>query len=314
MFNIEIVGTGYYAPKKILTNDDLAKMVDTNDAWITQMTGIKERRIASEEETSDLAVKAVENLMEQYPIDRHKIRYIIVATFSPDQFTPSVACKVQAKLGLNGCQLQAFDVNAACSGFVYSLNIASRLLEEEGDIALVIGSEVISKLVDWSDRSTCILFGDGAGAMAISKQATGAKLVHYGMSIGDEQGFLKTKNIKDENCFVEMHGNEVFKFAVSKMPEAIEKVLAKANVDRSEIDYIIPHQANIRIIAHVAKKMKMEMEQFFVNIDQFGNTSAASIPMAIAQMNEQKILKKGMKIILVGFGAGFTYGATYLEV
>lgn len=313
MNKVKIVGSGYYVPENSMNNDDLSKLVETSDEWITQMTGIKNRHIVNEEENSDLATMAVKALIEKYELDIDKVRYLIVATFTPDQLLPSTACKVQAKLGWNGLNISAFDLNAACSGFVFSLQVATTLLENDGDIAIVIGSEVISNAIDWTDRNTCILFGDGAGAIAIEKNKEGTSMIHYTQTSGDLEGNLHTI-MKDKREVIEMKGSEVFKFAVNKMPIAIEKVLKKANISIEEIDYIIPHQANKRIIMNVLKKIGLKEQQMIVNVDQFGNTSAASIPIAFAQCVEQGLFKKGMKIIFVGFGAGFTYGATYIEI
>lgn len=313
MNKVEIVGSGYYVPSQVITNEDLSELVETSDEWITQMTGIKQRHIVSTEENSDLATKAVEQLLKNSNIEVEKVRFIIVGTFTPDQLLPSTACKVQAKLGWNDLNISTFDINAACSGFIFSLQVATNLLEQEGDIAIVIGSEVISNVIDWADRNTCILFGDGAGAIAIEKNKDGNSMTHYTQTSGDLDGNLHTVK-RTTREVIEMKGSEVFKFAINKMPEAIERVLEKANEKIENIDYIIPHQANKRIIMNVIKKMGIKEEQVIVNVDQFGNTSAASIPIAYAQCMEKGILKRGMKVIFVGFGAGFTYGATYMEI
>ena len=322
MNRVKFLGMGSYAPSHTLTNTALEQMVDTSDAWIYQMTGIKERRIATGENTAQLATKACQQLIATHNIDVSRVRLIIVATFTPESFMPSTACVVQGNLGLENASILAFDLNAACTGFVYALNIASKTLENEGDIALVVGSEVLSKVVNYADRNTCILFGDGAAAMAIEKNAEGVLFQHYANSIPDLEGKLVSKAIAangQPDCTLEdmkitMVGREVFKFATASMPHAIEEVLQKAQCTLEELDYIVPHQANIRIIDYVAKKLKVPMEKIYTNIEKYGNTSAASIPLVLAEMEQVGRLKKGTKLVLVGFGAGFTYGATYLEI
>ncbi|MGL5540518.1 MAG: beta-ketoacyl-ACP synthase III [Erysipelotrichaceae bacterium] len=322
MNRVKYLGMGAYAPCHVLTNSALEQMVETSDDWIYQMTGIKERRIATGENTAQLATKACQQLIATHKIDVSRIRLIIVATFTPESFMPSTACVVQGHLGLKNASIMAFDLNAACTGFVYALNIASKTLENEGDIALVVGSEVLSKVVNYEDRNTCILFGDGAAAMAIEKNAAGSEFYHFANSIPDLEGKLVSKAIAAKgqpDCTlhdmkITMVGREVFKFASASMPHAIEAVLQKAQCSIAELDYIVPHQANIRIIDYVAKKLNVPMEKIYTNIEKYGNTSAASIPLVLAEMEQAGRLQKGTKLVLVGFGAGFTYGATYLEI
>ncbi len=316
MDNIKIIASAYSAAKNVVTNDDLSKIVDTSDEWIYSRTGIKQRRYVADEGTTDLAVEAARKAIEANKIEVSRITHIIVATMSADHIMPSCACLVQERLGLNNQEIMAFDVNAACSGFVYALQIANSMLQE-GKYALVIGAEVLSKLIDFTDRNTCVLFGDGAGAVLVEKHATYAKSYHYARSIGDNEGILVTPGIDKKTRtvgFLQMDGREVFRFAVSVMEESILKVCEKANLDVNDIDFIIPHQANVRIISRVSKKMDIPLEKFYTNVHEFGNTSAASVAIAYAQASEEGILQKGMKVILVGFGGGFTYGATLIEI
>ncbi|MEG2684502.1 MAG: beta-ketoacyl-ACP synthase III [Erysipelotrichaceae bacterium] len=322
MKNIKICSSGYYAPDNIVTNIDLEKIIDTSDEWITTRTGIKQRHISVDQNTSDLAYLAAKRAMDRVNVDPKLIRYIVVATFTPDCITPSTACILQAKLGLNDSNVMAFDINAACSGFEYALKVTTKLLEE-GEYALVIGADVCSKVLDFSDRATCVLFGDGAGAMLLTNTPTNKRMFHYCASKGDTEGYLKANSLKlnseykqnlDFNYYLEMNGTEVFKFAVKAMEQSIKNVCKQANVAVEDLDYIIPHQANYRIIAYVAKKMKIDIDKFYLNVAEYGNTSAGSIPLAYARMDELNLLKEDMKIVLVGFGAGFTWAASYIEL
>ncbi|MGM9946545.1 beta-ketoacyl-ACP synthase III [Floccifex sp.] len=314
MENVKIIGCGYAKAEKKLFNTDLEKIVDTSDEWIVQRTGIHSRYITQTKNTSDLAFEAAKKAIKDAQIDVSLIDCILVATTTPDCITPSTACLVQEKLGLNGQECTSFDLNAACSGFVYGLSLASMMLETYSTI-LVIGAETLSKIIDWNDRNTCVLFGDGAGAALIQKSNQG-RMVSFTKSTGDKDGFLMCKGLslqEKEMSYLEMNGKEVFRFAIEAMPYSIEKVLEKANQKIEDIDLFIPHQANIRILKHVAKKMKIDFDRIFVNLDEFGNTSSASIAIALAQAKEQGKIKKGMKMVLTGFGAGFTSGAIYLE-
>jgi 3-oxoacyl-[acyl-carrier-protein] synthase-3 len=320
MDTIKILGCGYQPGDKKVTNQDLEAIMDTSDEWIRQRTGIQSRYINETSNTSDLAVQAAQKALKDAGIEGKSLSYIIVATLTPDCFTPSTACLVQSKLGLNEYPIAAFDLNAACSGFVYALKVAAGLLET-GQKALVIGAETLSKIIDWSDRSTAVLFGDGAGACIIEKNEEG-KMYSFMQSAGDENGVLRARgarlqNLGQENLpqysYLEMQGKEVFRFAVSVLPKAINEVLKKAGWQKEEVGLFICHQANMRILDYAAKKMQIEKERFFINLDQYGNTSAASIPMALAQAKEQGILQKGMKIVLAGFGAGLTYAAIAIE-
>lgn len=319
MSSIEILGTGFVKAQKKVTNFDLEKRVETSDEWIVQRTGISSRYVSETENTSDLAYKASLQAIEDAHIQKEDIEVIIVATMTPDCMTPSTACLVQAKLGLNDCPVFAFDINGACSGFLYAFQIASDLLNRYHHI-LVIGSETISKMIDWNDRSTCVLFGDGAGAMVLGRGDT--KLYHYANSEGDlqevlhAQGLPLVHDLQNQGAsthYLNMKGNDVFRFAIRVLKESIENVLDQSGFSIDDIDLIIPHQANYRIISHVAKKMKVDLSKFYMNLQEFGNTSAASIPIAYAMaQREGKIPEKG-RVILVGFGAGLTYGATLID-
>lgn len=319
MNSIEILGTGFVRAQKKISNLDLEKRVDTSDEWIVQRTGISSRYVSETENTSDLAYQASLQAIEDANIQREDIDVIIVATMTPDCITPSTACLVQAKLGLNDCPIFAFDINGACSGFLYAFQIASDLLSRYEHI-LVIGSETISKMIDWNDRSTCVLFGDGAGAMILGRGAT--QLYHYANSEGDTQQVLQAdglslvqdlQNNEPSTHYLNMKGNDVFRFAVKVLKESIEHVLAQSNLTMDDIDLVIPHQANYRIISHVAKKMKVDLSKFYMNLQEFGNTSAASIPIAYAMAQREGKIPANGRVILVGFGAGLTYGATLID-
>ena len=309
MSSIEILGTGFVRAQKKISNQDLEKRVDTSDEWIVQRTGISSRYVSETENTSDLACQASLQAIEDAKIQKEDIEVIIVATMTPDCMTPSTACLVQAKLGLNDCPVFAFDINGACSGFLYAYQHI-----------LVIGSETISKMIDWNDRSTCVLFGDGAGAMVLGRGQT--KLYHYANSEGDVEDVLKAQGlplVKDlqnneaTTHYLNMKGNDVFRFAVRVLKESIENVLEQSHLTMDDIDLVIPHQANYRIISHVAKKMKVDLSKFYMNLQEFGNTSAASIPIAYAMAQREGKIPANGRVILVGFGAGLTYGATLID-
>ena len=320
MENVEIIGVGYAQAQQKVTNLDLSKVVDTNDEWIQKRTGIESRYITKTENTSDLALRASLCAIKDAHIDRKEIDLILCTTTTPDCLTPSTACLVQEKLGLNDSAVMAFDINAACSGFVYGLQIASYMLKQY-KCALVIGAETLSKILDWSDRSTCVLFGDGAGA-AILKASTTKQMAFFGQSKGDAKGLLQLKgwpiapllqNKKSVHSYLKMDGKEVFRFALDAMQKSIYMLLERENIDLEDIDLWIPHQANIRIIQHVAKRIGLPLDKVYTNLQEYGNTSAASIAIALADAKEKGVLKEGMKVLLVGFGAGLTYGAVYIE-
>lgn len=322
MNSVKIIGTGSYAPKRIVTNDDLSKIVDTSDEWISSRTGIKERRITEGEDTSNLAAKAALNAVKDSGVSPLDIELIIVATTSPDSFTPSTACLVQAHIGADNAV--CFDIAAACSGFIFALNTAEQFIKNGTyKTALVIGAEVLSKILDWSDRSTCVLFGDGAGAAVLqASHEKGILSVHIG-SDGNKAEFLKCPAVRVSNPFtndieeaastVSMNGREIFKFATRVIPKAVEEVLLPLSYSLDDIKYIIPHQANMRIIEAAAKKMDIDINKFFINLDKYANTSAATIPIALDEMAKKRLLVRGDKIILVGFGGGLTFGSALIE-
>lgn len=302
----KIVSTGRYTPEEILSNQDLEKIVETTDEWITSRTGIKERRIVNGKNTSDLAAIAAQNAIEKANYDKDKIDLIIVATFTAEIRSPSMACRVQAKLGLDNPGMLAFDINAACTGFIYALNIAEKMLNNGSyRSALVIGAEVISRVTDYKDRNTCVLFGDGAGAVILEKDET-KEVVFSLQTKSDEDLILYV----DE--YVTMDGPKVYQFASRVIKSSVNDVLEYGNIDKSQIRKIIPHQANIRIIQSASKALNMPMESFYVNIHKYGNTSAASIPIALDEMLDKETMKSGDKVVLVGFGAGLTSGACAL--
>lgn len=322
MDNVVIAGVGKYIPSKVVTNDMLSQIVDTNDEWITSRTGIKQRHITTGENTSDIASKAALNALENANIDALDIDLIIVATCTPDMFTPATACIVQKNIGAKNAF--AFDLSAACSGFIYGINVAKSMMKQNNiKKSLVIGAETLSKALDWKDRSTCVLFGDGAGAAVLSLDEDEGIIDVICNSKGSkwENLTIGAKDIDnpyvDEvtifNPYLQMNGGEIFKFATVTMVKLIKEILKQNNLTLDDIDYIVPHQANERIIQFAAKKLDISMDKFYININEYGNTSAASIPIAISEMEEKSLLKKGDKIIAVGFGAGLTSGACLIE-
>jgi 3-oxoacyl-[acyl-carrier-protein] synthase III len=305
---IKIISSGKYVPPQILTNEDLEKIVDTSDEWIVTRTGIKERRKVTFETASDLAYLAALNAINNANYDINKIDLIVVASVTSEQMTPSIANRVQARLGLNH-EVMGFDVNAACTGFVYGLEIASSMLQMgRFRSALVIGSETLTKITDYTDRNTCVLFGDGAGAMIIEPtKEKSLKSFFFNAARGDTDGFL---TVTDK---IRMDGKRVYIFAIDAMESSINRVLKDAKLNIDDIDVIIPHQANERIIQAVSKSMGIPMEKFLLNLQNYGNTSAASIPITIAEYIE-KFKMKHQKILLVGFGGGFTWGSAILQL
>ncbi len=320
-----ILGIGTYVPEKIMTNFDLEKIVDTSDAWIQKMTGIKERRIAAENEaTSDLAYNAAIKALNSSNTKAEDIDLIVVATMTPDYFTPSVSAILQKRLGAH--HAAAFDLGAACSGFVYGLEaggnfIATGMYKK----VLVIGAEVFSRILDWEDRNTCVLFGDGAAAAVLGEVEEGYGLLgsHLGTD-GDLDDVLvipaggsrkpsSHETVDNRSHYLKMKGPEVFKFAVKSMPMAVEKVLENTGITIDELELIVPHQANMRIINSAAKRLKFPVEKFIINLDKYGNTSAASVGLALGEALENNRIKKGDNIALVGFGAGLTYASCVLK-
>lgn len=307
---LRIVGTGRYVPMKVVTNDDLSKIVDTNDEWISSRTGIKRRHFAEYEKNEDMAYAAALQAIENAGIDKEKIGAVVVATIRPDHMTPSMACMVQQRLGIPQTAA-CFDINAACSGFMYGIQIARGLLmQSDAQYAVVVGSEMLSKVLDMTDRGTCILFGDGAGAAIIELSDSKNYYCVLG-SCGDDE-VLECPN-HDGVRHVNMKGSDVFKFAVSTVPKTIFELLDKAGLSADDIDVYVCHQANKRIVEMVAKKCRQSMDKFYIDMDEYGNTSSASIPIALSEMNDRGLLKPGMKIICVGFGGGLTWGGAYIE-
>jgi 3-oxoacyl-[acyl-carrier-protein] synthase-3 len=314
----KIIGTGSYLPEKILTNQDLESIVDTNDSWIRTRTGIEQRHIAADNEmASDLAVNACLKAIESADISVDKIDLIIVATTTPDMTFPSTACILQNKLGMKDCP--AFDVQAVCSGFVYALATADMFIRAgKYKTALVVGTEIYSRLLDWSDRSTCVLFGDGAGAVLITESDQPGILSSHLHANGSHYNTLslpgKISHGKIQgNPFVTMEGNTVFKFAVKVMEEIVYEALSENNLQISDIDWLIPHQANIRIIRSTAKKLGIPMEKVVTTIAKHGNTSAASIPLALDLAVRDKRIKPNQYVLLEGVGGGFTWGAVLIR-
>lgn len=315
-----IIGTGSYLPPTIIDNNELAKMVKTNDEWIREHTGIAERHIATDETTSFMATEASLAAIENAGIDPKEIDLILLATLSPERATPSMSCIVQDKIG--AINATCFDLNAACSGFVYALQTADAYITAGmAKTALVIGSETLSKMVDWRDRSTCILFADGAGAAIVARRDHGIRnsITHSdgskGMSLKCKErstrNFLNRKS--EDKHYIQMIGPDIFKFAVRKVPACIELLLERAGVAKEEVTYFVLHQANARIVASVSKKMEVPIEKFPMNIEHCGNTSSASIPILLDEMNRGGMLKSGDKIVLCGFGGGLTWGAQLIE-
>ena len=310
---IKIVSTGSAHPLKRITNNDFTK-VETSDEWITSRTGIKQRYFAETETTVSLAIEAGNKAIKDSGINPNEIKLVIVATMTPDSFTPTVASKVLESLGI--AMAMAFDMNVACSGFVYAINVAASLLQT--GYALVIGAECISKILDMKDRNTCVLFGDGAGALLLSKSDNMS--MFYSNSKTDSSNIIEAhglSQIKEENVLtnfkLQMNGPEVFKFAIEAFHDCIDDLNIKG-IKIDDIDLFIPHQANKRIIQSVAKRLGIEEAKFYLNLEEYGNTSAASIGIALDQAKKNGFLKKGMKILLVGFGSGLAWGYCYLEV
>ena len=312
-----ICGTGSYVPENYLDNHDIAKLVDTSDEWIQERTGIIRRHIAKDDTTVSMAVKAAKAAMENGKINAEEIDLILVATITPNFVIPGMAYEVQKEIG--AVNAAAFDMSAACSGFVFAYNTAQvYMVAEIYKTVLVIGSECLSNIVNWEDRGSCILFGDGAGA-AILRAEEGEILPFVMHSDGTKGNVLACesrhqKNWEEKDTLMSMDGKEVFKFAVKKVPEVIDELLAKANCTEEEIDWFILHQANQRIIESVAKRMKVDIKKFPMNISEYGNTSSASIPILLDEMNRSGKLQKGQKVVLAGFGAGLSWGASLVEI
>lgn len=317
-----IAGTGSYLPERILTNEELAKMVDTSDEWIVTRTGIRERRIAAEGEcTSHMATEAAKRALEQAGLAAEDIELIIVATITPDTLTPATACYVQKNLGAYSAV--AFDISAACSGFLYAMKISKRLISDGAfKNALIIGAEKLSAVTNWEDRTTCVLFGDGAGAAVLraaapeegsvlaTEMGTDGNLTHLlNIPGGGTACPITSENIGQNLFALTMMGKEVFKHAVTRMKEASEKVIERAGLKPEDITCVIPHQANLRIIDAIADRLAVPNERVFVNLDKYGNTSAAAVAIALDEANRSGAFKRGDNIVLVVFGAGLTWAA-----
>lgn len=326
--SVKISGTGSYLPDKILSNEDLEKIVDTSDEWITTRTGIKERRIAADtQSTSDLATEAAIAAMSDAKLTIDEIDLIIVATISPDAFFPSTACYVQKNIG--AINALCFDVSAACSGFLYAMQIAENFISSgQRKNALIIGAEKLSSMVDWEDRNTCVLFGDGAGAAILTadEENEGSKKILASVlgSDGRQTDILHVPGggsacpITPDNAdqklnAIRMQGREVYKYAVNAMRRAAEQVLEKSHMKVEDVDKLIPHQANLRIIEAITDRMGIPSERTFVNLDKYGNTSAAAVAIALDEANKTQSIKKGDIVLLVAFGAGLTWASSLLK-
>lgn len=310
---MKILAMGKCVPQQVLDNEALSHMVDTNDEWIISRTGIRQRRIAQGETVVSMAAAAARQAMERAGTSPEEIGLVLVCTFTPDLATPSAACLVQQELGLSTGVL-AYDLNAACSGFIYGLVTAEALLDgmEPGKKALIIGAERISRSVDYTDRGTCILFGDGAGAAVA--EASADRLVADWGACGNREVLLAGEQLPDgRRSPLAMNGKEVFRFAVSTVPKSITRLLERAGVSLSEVDHIVCHQANHRIVEGIARHLRTDLSRFYENIEFYGNTSAASIPIALCEMQEQDLLRRGERMVLAGFGSGLTWGSVLMN-
>jgi 3-oxoacyl-[acyl-carrier-protein] synthase-3 len=317
-----IAGTGSYLPEKVVTNDDLAKVVDTSDEWIHSRTGIRERRVVAEgQTTSDLGYQAALKALEAAGVSADEIDLIVVGTTTPDLIFPSTACLIQQKLGVKGCP--AFDVNAACSGFVFALSVADQYVRSgAAKTALVIGAETLTRMVDWTDRTTCVLFGDGAGAVVLKADSEtgilgthlhsdGSKKELLWNPVGVSKGF--DADAPNVGVRIVMAGNEVFKHAVKALDSVVDETLDAHGLDRHDVDWLIPHQANLRIIEATAKRLDMPMERVIVTVDRHGNTSAGSVPLALDEAVRSGRVQRGQLLLLEAFGGGFTWGSALLR-
>jgi 3-oxoacyl-[acyl-carrier-protein] synthase III len=317
-----IAGTGSYLPAQVVTNADLAARVDTSDEWIASRTGIRQRHVAAEGETTcDLAFHAATRAMEAAGVQAAELDLIVLGTTTPDLIFPATACLLQARLGANGCP--AFDVNAACSGFVYALTVADKFIRSgSARTVLVVGAETLTRMLDWNDRSTCVLFGDGAGAVVLKADdetgilsthlhADGGKKELLWNPVGVSVGFKPEEH--NAGVRVLMTGNEVFKHAVKALDSVVEETLAANGLDRHDIDWLIPHQANLRIIEATAKRLDMPMERVVVTVDRHGNTSSGSVPLALDEAVRSGRIQRGQLLLLEAFGGGFTWGSALVR-
>lgn len=312
MTHVAITGTGSYLPKRVVTNRELEETVDTTDQWIRERTGILQRHIAGEEETTaSMGAKAAREALDAAGLAPDDVDMIVLATTTPDRIFPGTACHIQRELGTPVCP--AFDVQAVCSGFIYGLDIARRfIMTGGGDTVLVIGSEVLSRIVDWSDRSTCVLFGDGAGAVVLQARDEPGILSTHLHADGRYDHLLQVSP-EANGAFIEMKGNEVFRMAVNTLGRIVDETLEANQMDRHEVDWLVPHQANHRIIAATARKLDLPMERVVVTVDQHGNTSAASVPLALNQAVRDGRIQPGDVLMLEAFGGGFTWGSALIR-
>jgi 3-oxoacyl-[acyl-carrier-protein] synthase-3 len=325
LLRTRILSTGSYLPEKVLSNYDLEKMVDTSDEWITERTGIKERRIAAKDEsTSDLCYHAAKKAIKSAGIKAREIDLIVVATVTGDMLMPATACFLQKRLGARNAA--SFDINAACSGFIYALSVADKFIRTgDSKRALVVGAETFSKFMDWEDRSTCVLFGDGAGAVVLGPTDEDRGIISIELYSDGGMNDLITipgggskeppskETLENKRHCVQMKGNETFKVAVKTLEKLVVDTLKKNNVKSSELSLLIPHQANLRIIQATAKRLKLPMERVFLNLDKYGNTSAASIPIALDEAVSTRRVRDGDYILLEAFGGGLTWGAALVK-
>jgi len=321
---IGILGTGAYVPQRVLTNKDLEQMVKTNNDWILERTGIAERRIAAPDETNvTMAVIAARQALAAAGLAPEDLSYIILGTNTPTHYFPAGAIQIQEALGVNGV-VAAFDVQAGCTGFNYALYVAERMVAPEGKYALVIGSDTNSRFTDWTDRSTCVLFGDGAGAAVVGPVAQGGILASFVTSSFNMKLYCETEfnaevspfvppSKSTERHFLRMDGPEIFKFAVKAVKESIKRIVEMADIDREELDFLIIHQANNRILEAAARFAGVPLEKLYVNVHRYGNTSAASVPIALHEALSEGLIAPGDKVFLCSFGAGVTWGAALVE-
>jgi len=322
---VGITGIGSAVPDKVITNDDLSKIVDTSDEWIRTRTGIRERRIVEDDiATSDLCTEAAEKALKDAKVDPKDIDLIIVATVTPDMAFPSTACIVQKNLG--AINAAAFDMSVGCSGFLYGLATGTNFIKTGAyEKVLVIGAEVLSKIMDWKDRTTCVLFGDGAGACVLERCEEGLGILSYKLGADGKNGHFLTQpaggsrmpasieTVNNRLHYIHMDGREVFKFAVRAMEKASVEALKEVNMELGDIDFLIPHQANIRIINSAAKRLKVPKDRVYVNLDRYGNMSSASIPIALEEAYREGLINKGDNILMVAFGAGLTWASVILK-
>ena len=321
MIYSRITGTGGYLPERIMTNAELEQMVDTSDEWIRTRTGIIKRHIAAQGETTcDLAEHAARKAMAAAEVTPEEIDLIIVATTTPDMVFPSTACLLQQRLDIHGCG--AFDIQAVCTGFIYALDIADKFIRTQAaKKTLIIGAETLSRIVDWKDRDTCVLFADGAGAVVLEASDEKGMISSIIHADGEYKDLLKVpagisleyQKVLNGTAYIEMEGNEVFKVAVNTLGRIVDEILEANQLDKSDIDWLVPHQANTRIISATAKKLNMSMEKVVLTVDQHGNTSAASVPLALDVAVRDGRIKRGDMLLLEAFGGGFTWGASLVK-